>query len=148
MPINMRRYFENLHARPAHEKRQFSMQVAGMLTALIFVVWISTLGVRLADGIAKNNDSNDSADTAGLIAATAAAGSDLQQQFPQLQQTAPSSQLQTDYYSNASGAYATTTAPEATSFSRAASRRKCATPISTTPCRSLRRAPSLTCATD
>lgn len=30
-----------------HERRQFSMQVAGVITALLFVGWLGTLGARL-----------------------------------------------------------------------------------------------------
>lgn len=46
----MKRYFEHMHSKDPHERRQHAMQVAGVLTAAVFVVWVTTLGMRLGSG--------------------------------------------------------------------------------------------------
>ncbi len=51
-----------------HERRQFALQVAGTLTALIFVVWVSTLGVRLAQSSAQSANEAVSNTAATLVA--------------------------------------------------------------------------------
>jgi len=37
-----------MHSREPHERRQHAMQVAGTVTALVFVVWLTTLPMRLS----------------------------------------------------------------------------------------------------
>ena len=44
----MKRYFEHIKSKTPHDRRQHAMKVAGLLTAVAFVVWITTLGVRFA----------------------------------------------------------------------------------------------------
>lgn len=45
----MRRYFEHIkETREPHERRAHAMQVAGVLTAALFAVWLGTLGWRLS----------------------------------------------------------------------------------------------------
>ena len=60
------------------------MQAAAGVTALVALVWISTLGVRLASDIAQGNVVSDSG-TTNLVAATAAAGGTMANQFSQAQ---------------------------------------------------------------
>jgi hypothetical protein len=43
----MKRYLDHMHQKPTHERRRHAMRVAGILTALVFVGWITTLGVQL-----------------------------------------------------------------------------------------------------
>jgi len=44
----MKKYFKHIQNKPPHERRQHAVQVAGVCTALVFVVWVTTLGMRLA----------------------------------------------------------------------------------------------------
>lgn len=69
----MRRYIEHIkNTREPHQRRQHAMQVAGVLTGTLFVVWLSTLGIRLAtkDQVAQSPDQS-------LTASAAAAGDQL-----------------------------------------------------------------------
>lgn len=49
-----------------HERRQISMQVAGVMTAILFVGWVGTLGVRLANAPRQAPDISNTA--AALVA--------------------------------------------------------------------------------
>jgi hypothetical protein len=45
----MKKYFERMQQeKTTHERRQWAMRAAGTLTAVLFVGWIATLGVRLS----------------------------------------------------------------------------------------------------
>jgi hypothetical protein len=45
----MRRYIQHLKDnKTPHERRQHAVQVAGLMTGALLVVWLGTLGVRLA----------------------------------------------------------------------------------------------------
>ena len=44
----MKKYIQHIQSKAPHERRMHAMQVAGALTAVVFVVWITTLGYRLA----------------------------------------------------------------------------------------------------
>lgn len=73
----MRRYLEHIkNTREPHQRRQHAMQVATVLTGGLFVLWLGTLGVRLAtrDQIAQSPDQS-------LTAAAAAAGNQLEAQL-------------------------------------------------------------------
>ena len=58
----IKRYFNHIKSKPTHHRRQHAVQVAGMLTAVAFVVWITTLPLRfggagaVAAGGAENTD--------------------------------------------------------------------------------------------
>lgn len=54
--------------RSPHERRQFALKVAGTMTALIFVAWVSTLGVRLAQSGAASAQQAASNTAATLVA--------------------------------------------------------------------------------
>jgi hypothetical protein len=43
----MKRYFEHMQEKTPHERRQHAMHVATVVTALVFVGWLGTLGLRL-----------------------------------------------------------------------------------------------------
>ena len=62
----MKRYFEHMHGKPAHDRRQHAMRVAGIITALVFVGWVTTLGMRLGTGGAQVAGS-DTSQTAAAI---------------------------------------------------------------------------------
>jgi hypothetical protein len=71
----MNNFVERLKAEKSpHERRQLALQVAGGVTALLFVVWVSTLGVRLAQsGASAQQAASNTAAT--LVAVQAAASS-------------------------------------------------------------------------
>ncbi len=70
----MKKLIHKLRAeRTPHERRQISMQVAGVITAILFVGWIGTLGVRLAGQSQPSNDSSQAA--ASLVAVQGSATS-------------------------------------------------------------------------
>jgi hypothetical protein len=91
----MKNYIQHIQAKPAHERRQISMQIAVVITAVIFVVWVSTLGVRLAGSISSGAVAQNT-NAASLVAATAAAGSDIQNQFNEVQPTTDDSSSAVD----------------------------------------------------
>lgn len=43
-------YLDHMNSKPAHERRRHAMRVAGIVTAFIFVGWVTTLGLRLGTG--------------------------------------------------------------------------------------------------
>jgi hypothetical protein len=45
----MRRYIEHVQNKEPHERRAHALRIAGTLTALVFVGWLGTLGLRLAN---------------------------------------------------------------------------------------------------
>ncbi len=62
----MRKYIEHIkNTRTPHERRMHALQVAGVVTALVFVVWIGTLGIRLAPQApaVASDDSNQTANS-------------------------------------------------------------------------------------
>jgi len=51
----MKKYFKHLQEdRTPHDRRQVAVRVAGTLTAVLFVTWAASLGVRLASPGAGN----------------------------------------------------------------------------------------------
>lgn len=57
----MRRYIEHIkQTRAPHERRTHAMQVAGVLTAAVFAVWLGTLSLRLGSGDAVAQDDGSS----------------------------------------------------------------------------------------
>ncbi len=63
----MRRYIEHVQSKEPHERRQHAMRLAGAVTAAVFVVWVTTLGLRLS----SSNTEVAADDTADLTAAAA-----------------------------------------------------------------------------
>lgn len=43
----MKQYWHELKSRPTHDRRLFAMRMAGAITAIVFVGWIGTLGLRV-----------------------------------------------------------------------------------------------------
>jgi hypothetical protein len=53
----MKKYIHHMRTeRSSHERRQVALQIASMVTAVLFLGWVATLGVRLAtsDSIAAD----------------------------------------------------------------------------------------------
>ena len=46
----MKKYLEHIKSKPPHERRQHAMQLSAGVMALVFVVWVSTIGLRFATG--------------------------------------------------------------------------------------------------
>ena len=40
----MKKYFDHIKTKEPHHRRQHAMQIAGVITAMVFAVWIPTLG--------------------------------------------------------------------------------------------------------
>jgi len=62
-----------MHQKSTHERRTHAMRVAGVVTALIFAGWISTIGLRTngTDQTQVANDNNSAAQTAAAVASQA-----------------------------------------------------------------------------
>jgi hypothetical protein len=74
----MKNYIEHIkNTRTTHQRRQHALQVAGGVTAALFLVWIGTLGMRLAsqDAVAQSPDTSL---TAAAAASTQNKGAQLQ----------------------------------------------------------------------
>ncbi len=61
-----------MHSKSTHERRQHALKVAGVVTAVLFVGWLATLGARLSMGtgssVANSNDTSDnSSQLAGVV---------------------------------------------------------------------------------
>ena len=68
----MKKYFDHIKQKPTHQRRQHSMQAAGVATAVVFVIWIGTLGMRLAGPrgvVAKSATSTDNQTQLGAVVA-------------------------------------------------------------------------------
>lgn len=44
----LKRYIENVQAQPAHYRRQHAAKIATTVTAVVFVGWLASLGVRVS----------------------------------------------------------------------------------------------------
>jgi hypothetical protein len=74
----MKNYIKHLkETRTTHQRRQHALQIAGVVTAALFVVWIGTLGTRLAsqDVAAQSPDTSL---TAAAAASTQNKGAQLE----------------------------------------------------------------------
>ena len=77
----MQSYIDKITAeKTPHERRTLSMQVAGVLTALLFVGWVGTLGVRLANTPLPKTDLG--AQTAAALVAVQEASTSLMAAYP------------------------------------------------------------------
>ena len=112
----MRRYIEQLKARPSHEKRRFSLHASAVIVGIIFVGWISTLGMRLArDSSGAQVAGADDNNGPHLVAAVQEAGSAISQQGGQIRAAVSGlGQSQMNWTSaNADASDSTATAPRA-----------------------------------
>ena len=66
----MSNYIARLKERTPHERRQFALRTALIVTAVVFVGWAATLSVRLAtEGTRIANTVQNSANTAAALEA-------------------------------------------------------------------------------
>lgn len=70
MRHHIARYIAHLHAKPAHHRRRFSMQLSAIITIAVFLVWLSTLGMRLAASAGES--AFDTSQTAAALRAVSA----------------------------------------------------------------------------
>lgn len=69
------KYLEHIKSKTPHERRQHATQIAGVAVAGIFLVWVTTLGVRLAVPAGQGGISGS--DNQTQLAGASAYGSDL-----------------------------------------------------------------------
>lgn len=62
----IKKYIEYIQTRPTHERRAVAMQISGVITAILMVAWVSSIGVRLAQ------HSSDIAQGASQVSSAAA----------------------------------------------------------------------------
>ncbi len=67
----MKKYYDNVMQKEPHHRRQHAMQIAGVVTAAVFAVWITTLGLRLGGG--QTQVAQDAAGQTSLSASAAQA---------------------------------------------------------------------------
>jgi hypothetical protein len=68
----VKKYFDHINAKEPHERRQHAMRIASVVTAMVFAVWITTLGFRLGGGGAQV--AQDGFEQAPLTAAAVQSG--------------------------------------------------------------------------
>ena len=69
----IKKYFEHMHTKSTHERRQHALRVATVVTAVVFVGWLATLGVRLGSGggsVASENGQAQQTQLANVISGT------------------------------------------------------------------------------
>lgn len=49
----MKKYIEHMKQQPPHERRMAAIRIASVVTGVIFVGWLATLGVRLGEPVQK-----------------------------------------------------------------------------------------------
>lgn len=76
----MKRYIEHIKdTHTTHERRQKAMRIAGGLTAMLFAVWLGTLGVRLTSQFGPTADATDTqTQVASVVSAVESSGAQLQ----------------------------------------------------------------------
>lgn len=69
----LKRYLNHIRSKPSHHRRQHAVQIAGILTALAFVVWITTLPLRFGGTgqVAGAADSLNASDNQTMLAGAA-----------------------------------------------------------------------------
>lgn len=68
----MKKYFDHINNKEPHERRQHAMRISGVVTAMVFAVWITTLGLRLGSG--GDQLAQDGFDQTALTAAAVESG--------------------------------------------------------------------------
>ena len=67
----MKQYLEHMKTKSTHERRAHAMRVAGVVTAVVFVGWLATLGVRLSTSTPQTaQNSSDQTQLANVINGT------------------------------------------------------------------------------
>ncbi len=69
----MKRYLQHMHNQDPHDRRTHALHVASLVTGLVFVGWVATLGMRFAvDDSLVAQDGSDQA--AAVVQATQQTG--------------------------------------------------------------------------
>ena len=64
----MKRYLDHMKTKSPHERRQHAMQVSAGVVALVFVAWISTIGLRFSSTPQSISDtSNDNTSQSATV---------------------------------------------------------------------------------
>ncbi|HEY4501832.1 MAG TPA: hypothetical protein VJJ20_02100 [Candidatus Paceibacterota bacterium] len=64
----MKKYFDHIKTKEPHHRRQHAMQIAGVITAMVFAVWITTLGLRLGSSAqVAGDDANQTSLSAAAV---------------------------------------------------------------------------------
>jgi hypothetical protein len=77
----MKRYIQKIKdTHTTHERRQKAMRISGVLTAMLFAVWLGTLGVRLTAQFGSTAEAADNAETqvASVVSAVQSGEAQLQ----------------------------------------------------------------------
>ncbi len=71
-------YIDQIKSRPTHERRTHAMQMAGAIIVAIFIVWVATIGIRLAtENPATAQSGDDSSQLANVASGADAANATL-----------------------------------------------------------------------
>lgn len=77
----MKRYIQHIKdTHTTHERRQQAMRAAGILTLMLFAVWLGTLGVRLTAQFGPTAEAADNAGTQVASVVSAAQNGEAQLQ--------------------------------------------------------------------
>ncbi|HUD03009.1 MAG TPA: hypothetical protein VMR46_03305 [Candidatus Paceibacterota bacterium] len=68
----MKNYIAHIKSKPPHERRQHAMQIASVITGLLLVVWVTTLGVRFATTTPPQTATTDDPSQLASVAESAA----------------------------------------------------------------------------
>ncbi|OGC80779.1 hypothetical protein A2943_02780 [Candidatus Adlerbacteria bacterium RIFCSPLOWO2_01_FULL_51_16] len=60
----MKKYLKHIQSKEPHDRRNHALQIAGTLTAILFVGWVTTLGFRFGGGDAEVAQTGDSSQAA------------------------------------------------------------------------------------
>ena len=64
MRMNIRRYMQQVKTFSAHERREFSIRAAGVITGVLFIIWLATFSLRLVStGESQNTNTQNTAAT-------------------------------------------------------------------------------------
>ena len=59
------KYIDHIKSRPTHERRAHAMQLSGALVVAVFLVWITTIGMRFV--VAPTADTQDASQLANVV---------------------------------------------------------------------------------
>lgn len=92
----MKRFIAHMHTKSTHDRRTHAMQIAGAITAVMFVVWVTTLGIRIAAPSGGESTLHASGEQTSLTAAAAQANNNNEARL----EVATTSTLSLPQYSN------------------------------------------------
>jgi len=73
----MKAYFDHMSSKPPHERRRHATQMAGMLTALLFVGWLGAWGISAGLGSSSTIANTANSQTAAAAQAGPQQGAQL-----------------------------------------------------------------------